>query len=123
MTETLATKYERPNAKERLTKYLRDYPQLFFVLRHRSKSGMARYYDIYCFCKSKSNSERLVKLQITHTVSEVTGYSMHDRGNGNPHDNTLKIGGAQFCAVDEITTSLSYYLFGDSTKLKGESMG
>ena len=54
---------------------------------------MARYYDIYGFCNSWEG--RLSKLRITHAVSEGKGYSLQDRGNGNPRDNTRNQGDAQ----------------------------
>ena len=106
------------SAGERLKACLRQYPQIFFVLRHRSASGLTRYYDAFCFSDSYVNG-LLSKLRVTRWVAEVVDYDMHDKGNGKPHDGTLRVDGGQFSAADAIASEVSSALFGDPYYIRG----
>lgn len=101
------TKQQQEDARERLADILRENDTLYTVLRHRSRSGMARWLDVYAFLPCPERGDRAVeKYRLSYLVANATGYAYDRR-----HE-AIRVNGCGFDVGHDVVYSLSMALFG-----------
>lgn len=79
--------------------------KIYTTLRHMSKSGMMRVYDVYIVHGGEIE-------RITFSVARVIGYTYNHKHDG------IQVGGTGFDGGDAIVSDLSYALFGNAGTLQ-----
>lgn len=97
----MAKKIVTPEMLDTFRRSLQDGDTLFFILHHVSKSGMARFFNVYAFPVRNGKSS---PYRLTWSTAEALGYTYDKRSE------SLRVNGYGFCAEDEITRDLGELL-------------
>lgn len=98
---------DRIEALENLTRWLERGQTLFITLRHRSESGMSRYYDVFII-----EDKDLIRITWAACAAGEYGHSYDDRRDA------LRINGCGFSGAQEITEGIAHAVFNDGRALK-----
>lgn len=113
------TKADREGAKERLSEWLQNGDTLWFILRHRSASGMQRVYDVKQFERPTAVSEdnpnvlRLSVSTLSWNIAMACNLGWNELRGG------IRINGCGFSGEQEITDTVSQIL---GIKLRYETL-
>lgn len=104
--------YESEQAKERLLEILQPGDQVFCFLRHKPRSGVSKYIDLYKFTPGADGIIR--PYWLTRHVADLTGYAF-----SKAHE-CLRVRGCGLDVGTQVVRSVSQMLWSDSELLRRE---
>ena len=113
----VVTKQDRIEAKGRLADWLKDGDTLWFILRHRSASGMSRVYDVKLIeiedVDIAGTVHRARVSTLSWSIAEACNLAWSENHGG------VKVNGCGFSGEDEITQAVAQTL---GIKLRYETL-
>lgn len=109
------TKQDRIEAVARLKEWLKDGDTLWFILRHRAKSGMQRVYDVKQIERHKDQSRPAVST-LSWNIALACNYSWSGTHGG------VKVNGCGFSGEQDIADAVAHAIGLKSGQLRYETL-